>query len=627
MDGPRKAPRYRPIGDYALIGDCRGAGLISCGGSLDWLCLPRFDSPTIFAALLDADKGGSFAVRPRGAFQVERRYVPSTNVLETVYHTPTGRLILRDCLTVMSEEDKRKEIVPQHEVIREVAVDEGEVEIEILYAPRPDYGQVIPRLEQRGRLGFWCEANGAALALYSEVPLQLDPGGHTARGQTLLQAGDRRALSLTLSEDAPAVIPPLGAFASARIDRSVAWWHSWSDRCTYRGPWRDEVLRSALTLKLLTYAPSGAVLAAPTTSLPESMGGVRNWDYRYCWLRDASFTLRSLLALGYREEAEAFMSWALHTTRITAPELQVVYDVFGESDLPERELSHLEGYAGSRPVRVGNGAADQLQLDVYGEVVDAAYRFAREGGTFDADTQRLLQGIGHTVCRRWREPDDGIWEARAGRMQHTHSKVLCWVALDSLIKMNAAGQLRGDVSELIQVREQIRAEVETHGYNESIQSYTRLLGGSNVDAALLVLPLYEYVSASHPRMLSTRSRIRELLGTDNLVFRYSEKTEDGLPPGEGAFGICSFWEVECMALAGDIPAAVSAFEKLLTYSNDLGLFGEEIDPATGAALGNFPQAFTHVGLINAALTLAERLGQYSAAEAPPSRDIAIEDVP
>jgi len=355
-------------------------------------------------------------------------------------------------------------------------------------------------------------------------------------------------------------------------------------------------------------------VAAPTTSLPEAIGGVRNWDYRYCWLRDASFTLRALFALGYREEAEAYTGWLLHATRLTWPELHVLYDVFGEARLPERELSHLEGYAGSRPVRVGNDAQGQLQLDVYGEVIDSAARFLDRGGRFDRDTSRMLDGLGRTVCRRWREPDEGIWEGRSGRFHNTHSKVLCWVALDRLIEMHEAGYLEVSVDLFRTNRDEIRKEIEAHGYNERRGSYTRTFDGDEMDASLLTLPLYGYIEGKHPRMRSTCTRIHEKLARDGLVYRYETGTDDGLPPGEGTFGLCSFWAVECVARGGNVGGATRTFEQLLAYANDVGLFAEEIDPDTGAALGNFPQAFTHIGLINAALTLAEYRDEHTFAE-------------
>ena len=609
------------IADYALIGDCRGAGLVSRDGSLDWLCIPRYDSPSIFAALLDAEAGGRFRIRPVGEFQATRRYLPDTNILETTFTSSGGAVALRDLMPISSEEDKRTHLLPQHEVLREVEGLAGEMELDILYEPRPEYGRRRPILQPRGALGLWCEAGRAVLALRSEISLKLSADGRSARAVARIRAGERRYLSLAYSDEAPAVAPFLGSAARGRSERSARWWRAWASRCTYQGPYRDMVVRSALALKLMAYAPSGAVIAAPTTSLPEKIGGVRNWDYRYCWLRDASFTLRALFALGYDEEAHAFLGWMLHTTRLTWPELRILYDVYGEARLPERELPHLAGYAGSWPVRVGNDAHNQLQLDVYGEVIDGVTRFANRADRadcFDRDTIRLLDDLGRTVCKRWREPDEGIWEGRAGRFHHTHSKALCWVALDRLIKMHEAGHLAISADLFRTHRDAIRTEIETHGYNTRLGSYTRTFDGNEMDASLLTLPLYGYIAATHPQMRSTAIRIHERLAHGSLLYRYETGNEtgadDGLPPGEGAFGICSFWGVECAARAGDIAGATQTFERLLVYANDVGLLAEEIDPETGAALGNFPQAFTHVGLINAALTLAECRGELAPGE-------------
>ena len=597
-----------PIGDYALIGDCRSAVLVSRDGSIDWLCLPRFDSPSVFAALLDAAGGGRFRIRPTGAYQVERRYLPETNIVETTFSGPAGAVVLRDLMPVSSEADKRSSLTPEHEILREVEGLSGAVELEILYKPRPDYARLRPRIRQRQALGFWCELGSAVLCLRSELPLELAADEQSVGGVASVRAGERVYLSLTYSAEGPAVVPMLGESARRKVERSADWWRDWARRCRYDGPYRDAVVRSALTLKLLAYAPSGAIVAAPTTSLPEQLGGVRNWDYRYCWLRDASFTLRALFDLGYDEEAEAFVGWLLHATRQTWPELQVLYDVFGAERLPEHELRHLDGYAQSRPVRVGNDAYDQLQLDVYGEILDASARFVSRGGGFDRDTQHMLVGLGQTVCERWREPDEGIWEGRAGRFQHTHSKVLCWVALDRLIAMHASRRLdapRGVMDRFRDNRAELRAAIEQHGFSEELGSYTRVFDGDDLDASLLTLPLYEYIDGTHPRMRATCSAVHERLARGSLVFRYQRGTDDGLPGGEGAFGICSFWAVECQARGGDLRDATRAFEELLDCGNELGLFAEEVDPDTGAALGNFPQAFTHVGLINAALTLAE----------------------
>ncbi|MFN8512317.1 MAG: glycoside hydrolase family 15 protein [Chloroflexia bacterium] len=619
-----------PIGDYALIGDCRGAGLVSRDGSLDWLCLPRFDSPALFAAILDNERGGRFRIRPADPYRAERRYLPDTNIVETTFIAEGGTVALRDLLAVASEEERRAKLVPEQEILREVVGLAGELALDILYEPRPGTGRDHPALRDRGAFGIWGEADSAAYILMSELPLALAGDGASATGRARIRAGDRRYFSLSYGVDAPAVLPPLGEHAGERIARSARWWRAWVDRCTYRGPYREAIVRSALALKLLAYAPSGAIVAAPTTSLPERIGGERNWDYRYCWLRDASFTLRALLALGFAAEGEAFLGWLLHATRLTWPELQVVYDVFGEARLPERELPHLAGYADSRPIRVGNAAADQLQLDVYGELIDAVARVARDGRRFDRDTARLLDGLGRTVCRRWREPDEGIWEGRAGRQHHTHSKVLCWVALDRLVALHEDGHC--ELPSADRFREEqaaIRAEIEARGFNAQLGSYTRLLDGDDLDASLLTLPLYGYLDAAHPRMRGTVARIRERLGRGALVYRYADGATDGLPAGEGAFGICGFWAVECLARAGEIAEAARAFEGLLAYANDVGLYGEETDPATGAALGNFPQAFTQVGLINAALTLAEcQRGEPRAASGQPdpsARQARMED--
>jgi GH15 family glucan-1,4-alpha-glucosidase len=578
---------YPPITSYALIGDGRSAALIGQDGGLDWLCLPRFDSPWFFGALLDRTVGGTFCIRPREAFHSVRRYVPDTNVLETTFTTERGTCILRDLMPVTSEEDKRGRLLPDHQVLRDVEGIEGEVELEVLFAPRPDHARHRPRLTRRGALGIWCQDARGTLLLQSEIPLAVAADLSSAYGVERITAGEHRYISLCYSREGPTVIPALGETSAHRVAQSIKWWRAWAARCTYQGPYRDCVVRSALALKLMAYAPSGAIVAAPTTSLPEQPGGPRNWDYRYCWLRDAAFAVRAIFALGYDEEAIAFLDWLLHSTRLTWPELRVLYDVFGNAPPGESVLLHLEGYAHARPVRVGNAAKSQFQLDVYGEVVDAAALFAQRRGRFDRQTARLLIGFGKTVCRRWRETDDGIWEIRSGRRHHTHSKVMGWVALDRLIAMHDGGVLT------------------IPSINARLHSYTSTFDGDDLDASLLTLPLVHYVAADDPRMRGTFERIRQRLARGSLIYRYDAETDDGLPPGEGAFGVCSFWAVECLAREGKLEAARHAFDDLLTYANDVGLFAEEIDPPSRAALGNFPQAFTHMGLINAALTLQE----------------------
>jgi GH15 family glucan-1,4-alpha-glucosidase len=400
----------------------------------------------------------------------------------------------------------------------------------------------------------------------------------------------------------PVVLSPLGDDADRRIERSIRWWRCWMSSFRYQGPAREAVARSALVLKALSYAPSGAIVAAPTTSLPERIGGVRNWDYRYCWLRDASLTLRALCDLGFLVEAESFLAWLLHATHQTWPDLRMLYDLYGESRLPERQLAQLSGYGESRPVRVGNAATDQLQLDIYGQLVEAAFLWTSRGGTLDRASRNKLVDLGNAVCRRWTEPDDGIWERRTGRRHHTHSKVMCWVALDRLLKLHESGHLRVSVTEYRRAAEAIRNEIERRGFNHGIGSYVSAFDGDEVDASLLALAIHGYAEATHPRIRSTCGRIRDCLGAGSLLYRYRE--HDGLPPGEGAFGICGFWEVGSLVMQRRHRDAARQFEQLLTCANDVGLYAEEIDPVSHAALGNFPQALTHIGLINAALELA-----------------------
>jgi len=403
----------------------------------------------------------------------------------------------------------------------------------------------------------------------------------------------------------------LGDEAEARLNQTAAWWRDWTDRCTYRGSHRDAVQRSAITIQLLNHVLSGSIVAAPTTSLPESIGGDRNWDYRYCWLRDAGLTAQALMGLGYCEEARAFLNWLLHATRLTWPELQMVYDVYGRTRLDEYELPHLSGYKNSRPVRIGNGAVEQRQLDVYGETVIAADTVASAGMPLDRVESGMLTGFGKTACKQWREPDNGIWEARTEPRHHTLSKAMCWAALDRLLNMHSRGMIDVGSSEerFRRERDAIRETVEARAFNERLGSYVSALDGAEVDASLLLLPCIGYIGAGDPRMRSTYSRIWEELATNNLLFRYRSGA-DGMKSREGAFGICCFWAVENLAARGDLEQAEALFDDLLQYGNDLGLFGEEIDAGTGAALGNFPQAFTHVGLVNAALAIAKAQGAH-----------------
>lgn len=597
---------YAPIEDYAIIGDCASAALVGRHGSIDWLCWPRFDSPSVFASLLDAEDGGCYQIRPIAEHTVERRYLPDTNVLETTFTTDHGVLQLTDLMCVGDEEAYQRELWPDHEILRCVECIEGVVEVSVICDPKLDYGRVEPALEDRGPHGFFYNYRDAVLTVRSELPLTLSRGRGALYAQRTLRAGERHFLSLTYDKGEPAVLPLLGEHAEYKLDRSVEFWREWVSQCEYEGPYRDEVVRSALVLKLMTYARSGAIVAAPTTSLPEAIGGERNWDYRFCWIRDAALTLRALYELGYRAEGRAFFSWLLHATRLTAPELSVLYDVHGNDEVEEKILSHLEGYRQSPPVRIGNGAHNQLQLDTYGELVSAAFEFVRHEQQLDGWHARLLESFGNEVCERWREPDEGIWEVRSGRFHHTFSKAMCCVALDRLLQLHEAGYVQVDVERYQKECEQIRAAIEEHGYNQEMESYVSVFGGDQLDASLLLLPMYGYTEATAPRMKSTFFHINEELGQDGLLHRYPVDANDGFSSREGAFGICSFWDEETMALLGRMDEARENLERTLSYANDLTLFAEQIDTETGAFLGNFPQAFTHVGLINAVLTIAGR---------------------
>ena len=594
---------YPSIGDYALIGDCGTAALVARSGSIDWLCLPHFSGPAVFAALLDRGRGGHFAVRPAASSTVNRRYLDASNVLETTFSTATGILRITDAMPVAGTGGG---IEPLREVVRVVEVVTGEVDVEVDYEPRFDFGRLRPQLRRRGALGWSCEHGEHWLLLRTDLPLILDKQEEGLHGRVCLVAGDRRHLCLAYVRCEPGIVPLLGAAADERVAATQHWWETWSDGCAYDGPFRDAVLRSALALKLMTYAVSGAVIAAPTMSLPERIGGVRNWDYRFCWLRDASLTLSAFLGLGYRGEAEAFLGWLLHATRLTWPELQVLYDVYGEAEIPERTLDYLEGYRGSWPVRIGNAAHAQRQLDVYGAVIQAAVDFTRGGGRLAPEEGRLLVRFGRTVCRLWRESDHGIWETRGDPRHFVFSKLMCWVALDRLVDLQTMGRVpRRDEATFRHERDAIRAAIESHGFDPAVGSYVAAFDAAGEsDAALLLMARFGFHDSTDPRLLGTEAHIRRCLGhAHGLIDRYRTQGQDALPPGEGAFVACAFWGVEARARRGDREGAANDFEMLLTLANDVGLYSEEIAPDTGEMLGNFPQAFTHLALINAALAL------------------------
>ncbi|MGA7614986.1 MAG: glycoside hydrolase family 15 protein [Thermoanaerobaculia bacterium] len=593
---------YPPISDYALIGDSRSSALVSSSGSIDWCCWPRFDSPSVFARILDWEEGGYFRITPTSTFRTSRRYLEATNILETTFHTEGGKATLTDLMPALSGDEKRRILVPFREIVRRVEGVDGEVQLRMDFVPRPKYSRSGVRLKKRSAFDVAASTPGELLDLRATVPLELEQG--RASATFVLKRRERQYFSISYSNEGPAVLPSVGERAEEILRLSTDFWRKWSGHLEYSGPYRDLVVRSALVLKLLTYAPSGAIIAAPTTSLPEAIGSHRNWDYRYCWLRDASFTARALYDLGFHVEAEAYVQWLLQATHLTQPELQVLYSVYGESHLPERELEDFDGYRNSRPVRVGNGAHGQFQLDVYGEVMMAMERFESEGRRIDKDTRKLLVGIAEYVCDHWDEPDSGIWEIRGASVQHTHGKAMAWAALDSAIRLAERLDVSGNLPKWKRVREEIRNTVMEKGYNRQLQSFTRGLDDDKLDGSLLTLPLIGFIDGDHPKMQSTIDLIRKRLGRGELVYRYVN-IDDGIGGAEGAFLACSFWLVSALARAGRMEEAHQTFDALASRANDVGLYSEEIDPDTGLFVGNFPQGLTHIALINAALNLSD----------------------
>jgi GH15 family glucan-1,4-alpha-glucosidase len=594
------------IADYGFIGNTRTGCLVSKDGSIDWCCFPRFDSPSYFGALLDSKKGGHFQISPREPFFSNQSYIEDTNVLETTFHNETGTVRLLDCFPVASEKDKRGTLWPFHEVLRVVEGVEGCIRFSFSYFPRPNYAQGACKLFAREVGSVYCNAGNELLSLKTSLPsskIEIFHEQH-AFANFEVKKGERYIFSMCFSTTAPAVIPALGNEAMKRLNHTIAYWREWISCCKYHGPYKKQVIRSALTLKLLTFAPSGAVLAAPTTSLPELIGGVRNWDYRYCWLRDASLTVRSLVTLGFDQEAAAFINWILHTTHLSRPRLKVLYDVYGEPKIPEKILSWFSGFFHSKPVRIGNAADNQFQLDVYGEVLDAIYYYAPEAKEFDQETINFLRDMGSSVCEVWREPDEGIWEIRSGRSHHTHSKVMAWVAFDRLIKLSNQYKWNFPIKHYTEIGNRIIMSIENHGFNKKVGAYTRYFGSEELDASVLVMPLVGYCPSNSPRMMSTIQAIKEKLTHNGLLYRYLG--EDGLPGLEGAFGICNFWMVESLAKQGKTEEAHQWFTNFINRTNSLHLWPEEIDPVSNEFLGNYPQAFTHARLISAALALEQK---------------------
>ncbi|SDY87362.1 glycoside hydrolase family 15 protein [Citreimonas salinaria] len=588
---------YPDIGSYAVLGDCRTAVLVDRMGRIEWACFPDFSSTAYFGALLDRKVGGAFSLFPVNPRRTHRRYLPGTPVLETEVETDTGTAVITEAMSALNAEDDY--ITPESEILRRVTVREGTVDVALRLEPRRGYGRAPMTMRGLGRIGWSFADGGRGFILRTDLDVGLTQRGAVLEGVTRLEAGETRHVSLAYVGKDPGVVQPLGAEADARLDATIRWWDEWSGRLQWAGPWREPAFRSALALKLLTHARSGAIVAAPTTSLPETSGGSRNWDYRYCWLRDASLTVRALVTMGCNNEAGAFFDWLLHATRKTHPHLRVLYDVYGQESVPERTLPHLEGWRGSQPVRVGNNAHDQLQLDGYGQIVSAAAEFLAGGGEIGRMQQRRIWEMGRIVSRVWKEPDAGIWEIRGQRRHYTHSKMLCWAALNCLVRLVEDGAFEGDAEPLRKQRTEIANFIEEECYHPE-RGYVAASDSDAPDASLLTLPKYGYVDANDPRFLRTFETIdRELRVGEALILRYPFGF-DRLASEENAFFICSFWAVEALARMGRVEQAERRMEVLLEYGNDLGFFAEEAAAVSGEHLGNYPQAFSHVGLILAA---------------------------
>jgi GH15 family glucan-1,4-alpha-glucosidase len=581
-----------PIEDYALIGDCQTAALVGRNGSIDWLCLPRFDSPACFAALLGTPEHGRWLLSPTGEIRRSgRRYREGTLILETDYQTDQGSVTVVDCMPPRDREPN---------LVRMVVGRRGQVRIRMELVIRFDYGSIVPWV-RRVEHGLSAVAGPDSLLLWTDI---------ATRGENLTTVAE---FTVSEGQRIPLILmwhpfhepPPDRIDAEKAIADTEHWWREWSDQCTYRGTWRESVVRSFITLKALTYAPTGGIVAAPTTSLPEQIGGVRNWDYRCCWIRDATFTLLALINGGYLEEARAWRQWLLRAVAGTPSQMNILYGLAGERRLNELELDWLPGYEDSRPVRVGNAAYQQFQLDVYGEVMAALDLARRAGLPPEPDAWNVQQAMLSHLESVWREPDNGIWEVRGPRRHFTHSKIMAWVAMDRAVKAVERGGLQGPVLRWCQVRNAIHEQVCREAYDPQRNTFVQYYGGSTVDASLLMIPRVAFLPAGDPRVRGTIEAIQRALMTKGFVRRYPENPEvDGLPHGEGVFLACTFWLADCLVLLGRHEDARRMFERLLSLRNDVGLLSEEYDPTAGRLIGNFPQAFSHVGLINTAYGLS-----------------------
>jgi GH15 family glucan-1,4-alpha-glucosidase len=601
--GPAGPCRYLPIAEHGLIGDLRTVALVGSNGTIDWYCCPSFDAPSVFAAILDADRGGSFELAADLSARTKQFYFPDTNVLITRFFTDDGVGEVQDFMPLGDADE-----ADRHRLIRRVLCVRGSIPFRARVAPRFGYGLESHTVRRHDGLILF-ESTDLSLALTATVPIECD--AWDAWAEFTLGEGESAVFALDRIDGdvAPRGCPH--AEAEEQFANTVAFWRRWLSASRYRGRWREMVHRSALTLKLLTYAPTGAIVAAPTTSLPEQLGGERNWDYRYVWVRDAAFCIYALLRLGFTGEAEAFMNFltrlCLRGGDPSGP-LQIMYGIDGRTELPEHTLDHLAGYQGCAPVRVGNAAVDQLQLDVYGALIDSIYLYDKWGQPISSDLWDRLCTLVDWVCDHWDQPDEGIWETRGGRKNFLYSRLMCWVAIERAMRMARRRGLPADLSCWGQTRDAIYRQIMQRGWSAARQAFVQHEDDDVLDAAVLMMPLAKFISPTDPKWLATLDALTAELVSDSLVYRYDPKTSpDGLRGEEGTFSLCSFWYVEALARAERLDEARLAFEKMLTYANHLGLYAEEIS-RTGEQQGNFPQAFTHLALISAAFNLDRALG-------------------
>jgi GH15 family glucan-1,4-alpha-glucosidase len=606
---PASEPRngYLPIAEHGLIGNLHTVALVGTNGTIDWYCPGRFDAPSVFASILDDERGGFYALAPNcDDYTTKQLYFPDTNVLITRFFTTDGVAEVQDFMPVSPPGERHRQ-----RLVRRLVAVRGSMPFRIDVQPRFDYGRAEHEVEIReGGLAVFRSRD---LTLLLSADGRLERRDRGARCDLVLDAGEVCTFVLEPLEpgDQPQREPD--EVIQRLFDQTVAYWRRWLSRTRYTGRWREMVHRSALTLKLLTYEPTGAIVAAPTTSLPEQLGGGRNWDYRYTWIRDAAFSLYALLRLGFTDEADAFMRWLTDRFREgrlhESGPLQIMYGIDGRSDLREETLDHLEGYMGSAPVRIGNGAADQLQLDIYGELIDSVYLFNKYGTPISHDAWEDLSRLVEWICENWDQADEGIWETRGGRKHFTYSRLMCWVAIERAVRVSRQRGLPADLVHWLSVRDRIYRQIMERGWHPERQAFVQHYDTNVLDASILLMPLVKFIAPTDPRWLSTLDAVSRELVADSLVYRYNvEAAPDGLQGDEGTFSICSFWYVEAMSRAGRVDEARLAFEKMLTYANHLGLYSEEIGP-TGEALGNFPQAFTHLALISAAFNLDQQLSR------------------